>query len=209
MQKPRVYLGILPAMVCSYKNNERKSLTRAGSTTLQTSLAESRTEAQDQAFSRQLYLDAMAYLVQGLPSDLTDQELSHLKEALPESLKDSGPPKTPQPRHTKHNRSLLHRILASTIIIVCLLLRLALPYIKLLVAVAHKYDRAHHVRERLLAFAVTATDSFGKTGMTLASRAMTNGIVLGAITYWVDGIRGGLNEGLGEGLKVIEAQSTT
>lgn len=43
--------------------------------------------------------------------------------------------------------------------------------------------------------------------MALASTAMTNEVVLGAVTYWVDGIRGGLNEGLGKGLKVIEAQN--
>ena len=43
--------------------------------------------------------------------------------------------------------------------------------------------------------------------MALASAAMTNEVVLRAVTYWVDGIRGGLNEGLGEGFKVIEAQN--
>lgn len=195
-------------MVSSYKDYEWKSLTRSGSTTLQTSLAESQTsEAQGQAFSRQLYLDAMAYLIQGLPSDLTDQELSHLQKALPESLKDSTPPKTAQPQLTKRNPSLLHRSLASTIIAICLLLRLALPYIKLFIAVAYNYDRAHHVRERLFAFGITAADLFGRKSMALASLAMTNEVVLGAVTYWVDGIRGGLNEGLGEGLKVIEAQN--
>lgn len=146
----------------------------------------------------------MAYLIQGLPSDLTDQETLHLKKSIPESLKDSTPPSISQPK--KRNPSLLHRSLASTIIAICVLLRLALPYIKLFIAAAYSYDRAHHVRERVLAFSVTAVDSFRKRSMALASTAITNEVVLGAVTYWVDGIRGGLNEGLGEGLKVIEAQ---
>ena len=189
-----------------HKDSSRDRLKKSGSTTLQTSLAESQTsDAQSQAFSRKLYLDAMAYLIQGLPSDLTDQEIFHLKNALPESLTDSTPSKTAQP--TKRNPSLLHRSLASTIIAICLLLRLVLPYIKLFIAMAYSYDRAHHVRERLLAFSVAAVDSFGKRGIALASTAITNQVVLGAVTYWVDGIRGGLNEGLGEGLKVIEAQN--
>lgn len=179
---------------------------RHGSNTLQTSLAESQTsDAQSQAFSRQLYLDAMAYLIQGLPSDLSDQETLHLKNALPDSLKDSTPPETTQSRH--RNPSLLHRSLASTIIAICLLLRLALPYIKLFIAAASSYDRTHHVRERVFAFSVTAADLFGRRSMALASTAMTNEVVWGAVKYWVDGIRGGLNEGLGEGLKVIEAQN--
>lgn len=146
----------------------------------------------------------MAYLIQGLPSDLTEQEKLSLKQAIPESLKDSSPPAVTRPR--KRNPSLLHRSLASTIIAACLLIRLALPYIKLFIALAYSYDRAHRIRERAFAFSVTAADSLGKRSVALASTAMTNGIVLGAVTYWVDGISGGLNEGLGEGLKVIEAQ---
>ena len=184
----------------------RNGLTRPGSNTLQSSLAESQTsDTQSQAFSRKLYLDAVAYLIQGLPSDLTDEETHHLKTALPTPLKDLTHPE-PTPAK-KQDPSLLHRSLASTIVAICLLLRLLLPYLKLFVAMAYDYDRAHHVRERVFAFSVTAADSCGKRGVALASTAMTNEVLLGAVTYWVDGIRGGLNEGLGEGLKVIEAQN--
>ena len=146
----------------------------------------------------------MAYLVQGLPCNLTDQETLHLRNALPESLTDSTPPtEIPQKERTP---SLLHRSLASTIVAICLLVRLAFPYIKLFIAATYSYDRAYNVRERLFAFGVTAADSLGKTSMALAGTAMTNELVVGAVTYWVDGIRGGLSEGLGEGMKVIEAQ---
>ena len=69
---------------------------------------------------------------------------------------------------------------------------------------AYSYDRTYHVRERLFALSVTAADSFGKRSAALVSTAMANHFVLAAVTYWVDGIRGGLNEGLGEGLKVME-----
>lgn len=176
-----------------------------GSNILQASLAESQlSDAQSQAFSRQLYLDAMAYLIKGLPSDLTEQETLHLKNTLPESLNYSTPPK--RNRSKKRSPSLLHRSLASLIITICLLLRLALPYIKLFIAMAYSYDREHHIRERVFAYSVVVADSFGKRSMALASAAMTNEVVLRAVTYWVDGIRGGLNEGFGEGLKVIEAQ---
>lgn len=147
----------------------------------------------------------MAYLIQGLPSDLTDEETHHLKTALPTPLKHPAASKPARPK--KRDPSLLHRSLASTIIAICLLLRLALPYIKLFIATAYDYDRAHRIRERVFAISVTAAESFGKRGMALASTALTNEVVLGAVTYWVDGIRGGLNEGFGEGLKVIEGQN--
>ena len=146
----------------------------------------------------------MAYLIQGLPSDLTDQERLQLRNALPVSLKDPSPPKAAEPR--ERNPSLLHRSLASTIIGICLLLRLALPYIKLFIAAAYSYDRTHHVREKVVSFSLTTADTLGKRSIALASTAMTNKLILGAVTYWVDGIRGGLDEGLGEGMKVIEKQ---
>ena len=146
----------------------------------------------------------MVYLTQGLPSDLTDQEILQLKNALPQSLKVSTPPDTAPPR--KINPSILHRSLASIIIAICLLLRLALPYIKLLLAVIYSYDRAHQFRKRLFAFSITAADSLGKRSIALASTAMTNEVVLGTVTYWVDGIRGGLNEGLDQGLRVIKKE---
>ena len=93
------------------------------------------------------------------------------------------------------------------IVALCLLLRLALPYIKLFAAGVYSYDRTHHVSQRVIAFGVTAADRLGKGSMALASTAMTNGFILGAVSYWVDGIRGGLDEGLGEGLKVIDSDN--
>ena len=146
----------------------------------------------------------MAYLVQGLPCDLTDQETLHLRNALPESLTNAACPGAIPPK--ERTPSLLHRSLASTIVAISLLIRLAFPYIKLFIAAAYSYDRAYNVRERLFAFGVNAADSLGKTSMAFAGTAVTNEVVLGAVTYCVDGIRGGLSEGLGEGMKVIEAQ---
>ena len=115
------------------------------------------------------------------------------------------PPEVAQPR--KPDPSFLHRSLASIIVAVCLLLRLALPYIKLFAAAVYSYDRAHHVSQRVFAFGVTAADRLGKGSVALASTAMTNNLILGAVSYWVDGIRGGLDEGLGEGLKVIDGDN--
>ena len=112
-------------------------------------------------------------------------------------------PEPAQPR--KRDPSFLHRSLASIIVAVCLLLRLALPYIKLFAAAVYSYDRAHQVSQRVFAFGVTAADRLGKGSVALASTAMTNDFILGAVSYWVDGIRGGFDEGLGEGLKVIDS----
>ena len=178
-------------------------LTDSGSDVLQKSLAESdASDAHSQAFSRQLYLESLTNLIQGLPSDLTDQEIFLLRNALTESSTRLDPNETNLPK--ERNPSLLHRSLASIIIAICLVLRLALPYIQLLVAAVYSYDKAYHVRERVFALSVTTADSFGRTSMAVANTAMTNQLFLRAVTYWVDGIRGGLNEGLDQGLRAME-----
>ena len=180
-----------------------KILTDSGSDVLQKSLAESdASDAHSQTFSRQLYLESLTNLIHGLPPDLTDQETLLLRNALTESSKISEFNETTQPR--TRNPSLLHRSLASVIVAICLLLRLALPYIKIFLAALYSYDREYHIRERVFALSVTTADSVGRTSVALANTAMTNQVFLRAVTYWVDGIRGGLNEGLDQGLKAME-----
>ena len=184
----------------TWKTSRYEILTDSGSDVLRKSLEESNaSDADSQAFSRQLYLESVANLIQGLPSDLTDQETLLLRNAL-----TKRPDINEATQSQTCNRSLLHRSLASVIIFICLLLRLAFPYIRLLLAAAYSYDREYHIRERLLAFSVTAADSLGRMSVALASTAMSNQTFLRAVTYWIDGIRGGWNEGFDQGLKAME-----
>lgn len=59
---------------------------------------------------------------------------------------------------------------------------------------------------KLLSGSVTTLNSFGKRSMEIAGIAMENELVIRAVAYCVEGVCGGLNEGLMEGMKVIEAQ---
>jgi len=49
-------------------------------------------------------------------------------------------------------------------------------------------------------------DSFGKRSIETAGVAMDNELIMSTVTYCVEGICGGLNEGLGQGMKAIEAK---
>ena len=88
----------------------------------------------------------------------------------------------------------------------CLFLRIALPYIKHFLAAAHNYERTHHVTEKALTLSMNSADSLGKRSLEIAGTAMDNKFVMGAVQYCVEGICGGLAEGLGEGMRAIEAQ---
>ena len=161
-------------------------------------------DPESQAFSRQLYVDSMTYLLQGLPPDLSEQELSHLQSALPHELRSLQDVKTSSYNHRAP--SMLHRGIAASIVTLCLLFRLTLPYVKHLLALAYSFERSHHVTEQALAVSITTVDSFGKKSMNLADTALENKLIMGTITYCIEGICGGLNEGLDEGMKAIEAR---
>ena len=60
--------------------------------------------------------------------------------------------------------------------------------------------------EHAVAASITTVDTFTKKGTSLASTALENKMVVGTIAYCVEGICGGLNEGLGEGMKAMGAQ---
>lgn len=164
------------------------------------------TDCDSQALSRQLHIDAVIYILRGLPTELSSQESLRIQTALPSQLQTSqnASPKGYSPRHPP---SLLHRGLASTVIILCLLIRLLLPHAKYLSAQAFTYNQTHNISQRVFTTTVSMADSLGKKSLSVASTAFGNQAVLAAMTYCVDGVCGGLTEGLGEGMKAIDASS--
>lgn len=85
----------------------------------------------------------------------------------------------------------------------CVIIRLFLPYLKYFVQAAYKYDREHQVSEKFLATGVQATDALGKRALEVATTALGSEMVMETVGYCVEGVCGGVTEGLGEGLKAI------
>ena len=147
----------------------------------------------------------MTYLLQGLPPDLTNREISQLQSSLPGSLDRSQC--AIEPVHHQRQPSILHRSIAALIVAISFIVRFALPYIKYLLALAHNYEREHHMTERGLALTINIIDSCGKKSLGSMRTVMENPLVMAATAYCIEGVCGGLNQGLGEGMKVIEAQN--
>lgn len=183
---------------------------------LHTALVESQSSDPETCpFSRQLYLESVSYLLQSLPSDLSDREVLHLQEALPAEVSAShlpleggggGSRSGDQHRPTSKAPSILHRSLASTIVMLCVLLRLFLPYLRSFIKAAYRYDREYRVSEKVLATGVQTTDALGKRAMRMASMALGSDLVIETVGYCVEGVCGGVTEGLGEGMKAIEGR---
>ena len=205
---------------------------------LQASIAESHgTNPNSHAFSRQLYLDSIAYLLQGLPSDLSRQETLHLQAAAPLEIQAAAtvnpsianPALSETPLFNMSNptsgngmggmsptssaeaaaaaakgRSILHRGLAAAVVAACVIFRLFLPYIRFCISTAYRVERQYHVSEKVFATTMSATDSLGRKAIEVASTALGSEVVVGGLGYCIDGVCGGLTEGLGEGFKAFE-----
>ncbi|KAI9932159.1 hypothetical protein MW887_009668 [Aspergillus wentii] len=167
---------------------------------------------------RSLYITAVGYLLDALPTDLTDHETRTITQKLPDSIQTSFPTAVSQTNNSSHHpvsqrtpseRSYLHRLLASTIIQLFLLIQFLLPYAKILLQQMYQYERSHRVTERLVAATVDVADSLGKGGMNLGTAILgfqegkVGAAVADLVSWWVEGIAGGIHEGVGEGMMIL------
>jgi hypothetical protein len=150
-----------------------------------------------------------------LPEDLSAEEKMGVRGALPPGIVESqhlnsvghnGPHSS-----SIDQPSLLHRTLATTIIQLFILVQFILPYLKYWLKAAYQYDREHKISEKVLSQSIETVDSLGKTGLNLtgAIYGMGDGrvgqIITDTAAWLVEGVTGGIHEGVGEGMVIIGA----
>ncbi|KAH9221435.1 hypothetical protein DL95DRAFT_356171 [Leptodontidium sp. 2 PMI_412] len=172
------------------------------------------------SFARQLYLHALTYLIRALPTDLTTEEQLSIRSSLPQGIVEPlhlqvNGYTQPSSATSDNQPSLLHRTLASTIVRLFIFLQFILPYIKYLLSAAYQYDREHKISEKVLSQGIETVDTLGKTGLswTGAIYGMGDGKVGQVITetaaWFVEGVTGGIHEGVGEGMVILGALRRT
>ncbi|KAJ5711955.1 hypothetical protein N7488_006111 [Penicillium malachiteum] len=169
----------------------------------------------DGRLTRSLYINALMYLLDALPSDLTLEETTMLQNRLPESVKlsiSSNLPSQPHPegqtptKAVPCHRSYLHRLLAFVIIQFFLLIRFLMPYLRILLRQLYEYERSHRITQRLVTTTLDAADGLGKKGFDIGTAVCRFnegrvGMAVGnLLSWWVEGIAGGIYEGVGEGM---------
>lgn len=168
------------------------------------------------SFARQLYIHALTYLLRGLPADLTTEEGLSVRSALPPGIVaplrlEFDGVEMPSYHGSKNRRrgrkqsqpSVLHRTLATSIINFFILVQFILPYIKVLLRTAYEYERNHRISEKVLASSIETVDGLGKLGMKGGAAIWGSGLALGVgevVNWIVEGVSGGIQEGLGEGM---------
>jgi hypothetical protein len=174
-------------------------------------------------FSRQLYIDAVSYLLRGLPRNLSMEETLRLQAAMPSEMM---PPQQSADRdivqgHFDDDRvtqqgedpTILHRVVAMVVLQIFLLLSFLWPYVQTTCRGAYQYDREHHISEKLLNQSWTAANALSKNTMTVARTVCSwnNGQVgtalEDAVFWWVHSITGGLRDGVKDGMEVFGVRS--
>lgn len=166
-------------------------------------------EPRSQAFSRQLYIHALAYLIQALPADLSNAETVCIDDALPHGLQRRTQVSLSHSRTQQHPPSLLHRFLASAIIQFFILCQLVLPYVRFFLHKAYRYERTHQISEKILLTSVNTGERIARLWcdiLQVISKIPDKKLVAmlaSILLWWVQGISGGIHEGVGEGMSII------
>jgi hypothetical protein len=199
-------------------------LLSTGLNLLSLAVEESSTISQDSrfgnpSFARQLYLHALTYLLRALPSDLTTEEQLSVRSALPAGVVEplrlevsSGYNSRNLSGDSDGQPSLLHRLLSSTIIQMFILFQFILPYLKYLLSAAYQYEREHKISEKVLSQSIETVDTLGKRSLSITGAIYRMGdgkvghIITDAASWFVEGITGGIHEGVGEGMVIIGAR---
>jgi hypothetical protein len=162
----------------------------------------------------------MTYLLRGLPQELTPEERMSLHAAIPGSVVNlSSDPnlslvsrsQSADLAHSDPSQipSLLHRITAAIVFQLFVLFQFLLPYIKMFIGQAYRWERDHKVAQRFVNGSITTVDELGRRTLQLSQTVckMNNGKVgqmINDVTiWWVNGLTGGIQQGINEGVVVI------
>ncbi|KAF2277118.1 uncharacterized protein EI97DRAFT_310211 [Westerdykella ornata] len=171
--------------------------------------------------TRRLYLHGIAYLLQGLPGNLTDEEALSLRYVMPQSLMDTlvnhpqgctGSMVTGQ-REPQQSSSILQRIIAGIVVQMFIITQLLLPYVRLLVGQAYRWECQHKAGQRLVCTGIRAAKGVGRRTLQVsqAVRQMNDGKVGWAIDeaalWWIQGLIGGIQQRI-SGVKLITMDET-
>lgn len=167
-------------------------------------------DPRNQAFSRRAYIDSLTYLLQALPSDLTEVEVLYLQQSFPQALQTQphAPQNQPHPLKKQRSRSALHRVSAALILQLFILYHTLLPYIKYILQRAHHYDRQHHVSEKIIATTVDKANKLRRRGVETFCLllSISNGTVWAIVSGLAEGISGGIHEGVAEGISIVRTR---
>ncbi|KAL2871898.1 uncharacterized protein BJX67DRAFT_376751 [Aspergillus lucknowensis] len=153
---------------------------------------------------RSLYVNAIAYLLSGLPEDVTSEEAAIIRGSIPENVRRGVTASAPE-----YRPSYLHRLLASSIIYFCVIVQFLMPFIKDILYHLYRHERSLRLMERVVAFALYVAERVGMGSVRFGSAVLNiydgkiGDTAASATSWWVEAVAGGIYEGLEGGMAIL------
>ena len=150
----------------------------------------------DPAMMRSMHIDALKYMHRALPNDLTPGETDTIVESLPKSVRE-------ELRYRQHTvlgngafeNNALRKAVSNCVCSLMAVLLFVLPFLMASFNKLLKYEREHRLSEKVLSNGITTMNAFGERGLDLKDSRIGS-VVLGTSLWIMDGIVGGVNDGL-------------
>ncbi|KAI1419407.1 hypothetical protein F5Y12DRAFT_789103 [Xylaria sp. FL1777] len=174
-------------------------------------------DKEDPTFCRKSYVDGVAYLLMALPTTLSDQETATIRRALPPSIADVNlvdgmNDKAIGWKPSPGGRTVLQRCVAIVVAIFVVLIHVALSYATVVVRVGAHYERKHNISQQIVSRGFVIASAVGRHSVVLSAKicAMKDGRVGKAVgniaSRTVESVASGIQEGIGQGLVMIDTR---
>ena len=154
---------------------------------------------------RSQHIHGLVYLLRALPDDLEPVEVRQLQNALPVELQADW--RSSSPRRGRGN--VLSRSITFVMLQCAIFLSFLLPILMGLSDRFLKYEREHHVIQKLFASSGQAIESAGERGLDLKEALIRFGqgrvgaALLGGVTWIAEGVVQGISEGAGRSAVIV------
>lgn len=153
---------------------------------------------------RSMHIDSLRYMHMALPQDLSIVELDSLRSSIPTYILSDN---TIQ-KHAPQSNRLRNQVAYVVSWIVTHILFL-LPLIMTILSRILQYERNHQVTEKMIANGLNLANIVGEQGLELQDsinrfkHGRVGGACFNAGSWFIEGIIGGLNDGIIQGTKSI------
>jgi hypothetical protein len=160
--------------------------------------------------NRSLYVQAVAWFLRGLPTNLTPHESLSLEAATPQSVIDARVPSATVPTWQDSSRpqppsrepAFLHAVTAFLVFHILALAELVLPWIKMVVAHVYRLEKEHEITRRVVDTGIITANALGQRGVQLVQAVCRTqdgkvGEAINAtVVRYAQGVAGGIRQGI-------------
>ncbi|KAI0152362.1 hypothetical protein F4776DRAFT_601284 [Hypoxylon sp. NC0597] len=174
-------------------------------------------ETADLAFARKSYIDGVAYMLKALPDDMDEYETNVIRRALPKSCVQFDASRqieagSDRPGWLPSDRAktFLHSTVQGFVTGLVLFAYLFLSFLSVVIRTGAHYERQYNISQHIVSSGFSFATAIGKQSGALSEKisAMSEGKlgkIMSDVAAWtVESVAGGVQDGIGQGLHLIE-----